>query len=284
MIPGLYHFLYRKYNPVQGRWISPDPGGLGAVDPSNPQSWNRYAYVANRTPSSVDALGLVTIECSFGGCFGGGGSTCDPTDPNCIGGCDYFFDPFCDPSGGGGGGGSSGSGSPPPSGSNPQGPPQRTGGRWPGNVTPGLPGGLNQTPLSLASSFGLSPGTQCGDFIDCGSLWADGFTSSPSSADPLGLGSFIGLVVEVAVLAREIKDFFYPSVTPVCMGLVAQANKCLADAAGCISGAASGPIIDNGQLGPSGQIGAAACIAQEYKCLRKAQVDNPQCPQSVHLP
>ena len=28
-----------------GRWLSPDPAGLSAVDPSNPQSWNRYVYV-----------------------------------------------------------------------------------------------------------------------------------------------------------------------------------------------------------------------------------------------
>lgn len=39
---GLYDFLYREYNPVQGRWITPDPSGQAAVDPTNPQSWNRY--------------------------------------------------------------------------------------------------------------------------------------------------------------------------------------------------------------------------------------------------
>ena len=55
---GLYDFLFRRYHPVQGRWISPDPAGLGAVDPSNPQTWNRYAYVDNIPLSNVDALGL----------------------------------------------------------------------------------------------------------------------------------------------------------------------------------------------------------------------------------
>ena len=44
-VSGLNDFLYREYSPVQGRWISPDPAGLAAVDPTNPQSWNRYAYV-----------------------------------------------------------------------------------------------------------------------------------------------------------------------------------------------------------------------------------------------
>ena len=29
---GLYDFMFRDYGPVQGRWISPDPSGLKAVD------------------------------------------------------------------------------------------------------------------------------------------------------------------------------------------------------------------------------------------------------------
>ena len=57
-LPGLYDFQYREYSPVQGRWISPDPAGLSAVDPSNPQSWNRYAYVLNNPLSAIDLLGL----------------------------------------------------------------------------------------------------------------------------------------------------------------------------------------------------------------------------------
>ena len=54
---GLYDFLFREYAQY-GRWISPDPAGLGAVDPSNPQSWNRYAYVLNNPVNAVDPLGL----------------------------------------------------------------------------------------------------------------------------------------------------------------------------------------------------------------------------------
>jgi RHS repeat-associated protein len=57
-ISGLYDFLYREYHPVQGRWISPDPAGLGAVDMTNPQTWNRYAYVGNNPTGAVDPLGL----------------------------------------------------------------------------------------------------------------------------------------------------------------------------------------------------------------------------------
>ncbi len=55
---GLYDFLYREQSSVQGRWISPDPAGLAAVNPANPQSWNRYAYVNNMPMSFVDPLGL----------------------------------------------------------------------------------------------------------------------------------------------------------------------------------------------------------------------------------
>jgi RHS repeat-associated protein len=55
---SLQDFMFRRYNPTQGRWISPDPAGLAAVNPTNPQTWNRYAYVANNPLSYVDPLGL----------------------------------------------------------------------------------------------------------------------------------------------------------------------------------------------------------------------------------
>jgi RHS repeat-associated protein len=52
---------HRELHPVQGRWIQPDPAGLAAVDPTNPQSWNRYAYVGNNPLSFNDPLGLKWI-------------------------------------------------------------------------------------------------------------------------------------------------------------------------------------------------------------------------------
>jgi RHS repeat-associated protein len=52
-----YDFLYREYS-IQGRWTSPDPAGLAAASPSNPQSWNRYAYVLNNPLNLTDPLGL----------------------------------------------------------------------------------------------------------------------------------------------------------------------------------------------------------------------------------
>jgi RHS repeat-associated protein len=55
---NLDHFLYRQYTGNEGRWVTPDPAGLAAVDPSNPQSWNRYAYVMNNPVSFTDPTGL----------------------------------------------------------------------------------------------------------------------------------------------------------------------------------------------------------------------------------
>jgi|GEM_PF-1213310 len=60
--PAMYDFLLRKYSPTQSRWLSPDPAGLGAVDMTNPQSWNRYAYALNNPMAMIDPLGDETYE------------------------------------------------------------------------------------------------------------------------------------------------------------------------------------------------------------------------------
>jgi RHS repeat-associated protein len=57
-VSGLDDFLYREYSPAQGRWTKPDPSGMKAVDTTNPQSWNRYAYVTNAPLANVDQDGL----------------------------------------------------------------------------------------------------------------------------------------------------------------------------------------------------------------------------------
>lgn len=31
---------HRRYTPTLGRWLTPDPGGVRAVDPADPQTWN----------------------------------------------------------------------------------------------------------------------------------------------------------------------------------------------------------------------------------------------------
>jgi RHS repeat-associated protein len=71
---GLYDAAARRVNAGQGRWITPDPAGLAAVDPTNPQSWNRYAYVRNAPLTLTDPTGLgpscFVANCSDGGGFG----------------------------------------------------------------------------------------------------------------------------------------------------------------------------------------------------------------------
>jgi len=57
----LYAFPFREYHSIHGRWLSPDPAGTAAVNPANPQSWNRYAYVNGSPLNSVDPLGLATL-------------------------------------------------------------------------------------------------------------------------------------------------------------------------------------------------------------------------------
>ena len=81
---GYDDFLFRQYSPVQGRWISPDPAGTAAVDPTNPQTWNRYSYVINDPINLIDPAGLesigitcmldgMVIDCgSYGGLIFGG--------------------------------------------------------------------------------------------------------------------------------------------------------------------------------------------------------------------
>jgi RHS repeat-associated protein len=71
---NLDHFLFRQYTSTEGRWMHPDPAGLAAVDITNPQSWNRYAYV-NNPLGNVDPLGL---------------SDCPAEEPDCrLPPCDF---------------------------------------------------------------------------------------------------------------------------------------------------------------------------------------------------
>jgi RHS repeat-associated protein len=58
---NLYDFSMREYRTAHGRWTKPDPAGLGAVDPTNPQSWNRYSYVLNSPLSLIDPRGLYCV-------------------------------------------------------------------------------------------------------------------------------------------------------------------------------------------------------------------------------
>jgi RHS repeat-associated protein len=163
---GLYDFMYREYHPVSGRWSSPDPAGLAAVDLTNPQSWNRYVYVMNNPIIFIDPLGLdeggvldicmdrwyaVILDCPE--LPGNGGLVWFPL-PISIGAGD----------GGGGTGGSTGTGSGP-----------NTGGLPPmGGETLGFP---NWFPFPQGNIWDvLLPGDVGCDFGVCGDVMVD-FTS-----------------------------------------------------------------------------------------------------------
>ncbi len=72
-INGTYYFPERDYRAGQGRWLSPDPAGMGAVDPTDPQSWNRYAYVGNSPLNRIDPQGTDWGDGDWGGGDWGGG-------------------------------------------------------------------------------------------------------------------------------------------------------------------------------------------------------------------
>jgi len=119
--PDLYDTDFREYHTVQGRWVTPDPAGLAAVDPTNPQTWNRYAYVINNPLSYVDPMGLYTKCDDEGNCFttvngsgGDGGGDDGDNDGDDNGGPPPPGNPGS-PYGSGGGGqpGSGGGGRPP---------------------------------------------------------------------------------------------------------------------------------------------------------------------------
>jgi RHS repeat-associated protein len=121
----------RYYSNAYGRFMTPDPSsGAGA---SNPQSWNKYAYVTGDPVNTLDPSGL---------------DGCSPDDPSCTPGCDPS-DPTscCDPSD------PSCSGQPPGS-----------GGSGPKGPTPPAPTPVpcNSTVVSLAGDLGGSAGCDVG--------------------------------------------------------------------------------------------------------------------------
>ncbi|WP_263419892.1 RHS repeat domain-containing protein [Terriglobus albidus] len=57
-----HHAQFRQYSSGLGRWLSPDPYD-GSHDASNPQSFNRYAYVKNPPLMGIDPSGLEEFDC-----------------------------------------------------------------------------------------------------------------------------------------------------------------------------------------------------------------------------
>ena len=58
---------FRNLSPGLGRWLSPDPLGEDAANPSDPQTWNMYAYARNNPTTLRDPSGLWGWDPSAGG-------------------------------------------------------------------------------------------------------------------------------------------------------------------------------------------------------------------------
>ena len=60
---SLDYFGARYFSGAQGRFTSPDPGGVGG-DPGSPRTWNMYSYTGNNPLSAVDPNGLDCVYTS----------------------------------------------------------------------------------------------------------------------------------------------------------------------------------------------------------------------------
>jgi RHS repeat-associated protein len=58
----IFTTLNRDYDATNGRWLSPDPHNAGG-DPSDPQSWNMYAYARNEPTTLNDPTGETFEVC-----------------------------------------------------------------------------------------------------------------------------------------------------------------------------------------------------------------------------
>ena len=169
----------RFYESRLGRWISPDPAGVAAADPSNPQSFNQYAYVLNNPTSNIDPLGLDGCDPEFDTVCPGSGSECSITDAECNPGmCDP--DVACSPNPPGGEGGAI--------------PPGVGSGGYPPAGLGGIGiwgGGMGSGPLSGDYGVGLPPlsgggGLPC-DFGTCSGVnvpGSNGFAPAAAAAVP----------------------------------------------------------------------------------------------------
>ena len=105
----------RYTSPGMGRFITPD---TISGNPSNPGTWNLYAYVAGDPINFVDRHGTTMAlpyapapgdpgDDGGGGCYDDGDDTCGGLGAGeyCGGGVEPFVSPLCFQGGGGGGGG-----------------------------------------------------------------------------------------------------------------------------------------------------------------------------------
>jgi RHS repeat-associated protein len=63
---GNDNFKARYYSSSLGRFITPDPLGNFVADPTNPQSWDMYAYALNNPLRYIDPTGYDASSCIVG--------------------------------------------------------------------------------------------------------------------------------------------------------------------------------------------------------------------------
>ena len=198
---GLDYFNARYFGAALGRFTSPDPGNAGA-DPSNPQTWNAYAYALNNPLVTVDPSGADPFDDGSG----------DGGDDPC------FWNPFlCGFSPlpppifvGGGGGGNNGTSSGQTVDKTPL-PPNS----FPGGETLGVPPGMHVPLPGPGVLLGLGLNLTCDFGVCVGGVGANGYvdpvtvgagTSGAAIAIDIGLGTIcIGSgVCEVAAIAAPL--------------------------------------------------------------------------------
>ena len=79
--PGQDYAQQRYYNGLQGRFWSPDPGGITAAKLSHPGSFNQYAYVGGDPINSTDPRGFMADDPGAEYC------AANDWDPACYGPC-----------------------------------------------------------------------------------------------------------------------------------------------------------------------------------------------------
>ena len=57
----LYHTRFRYYKPSWGLWMNPDPAGLAAASPGDPQTLNRFAYAGQNPANLIDPTGMTAV-------------------------------------------------------------------------------------------------------------------------------------------------------------------------------------------------------------------------------
>ncbi|HEV2416452.1 MAG TPA: RHS repeat-associated core domain-containing protein [Terriglobia bacterium] len=86
LVTGLDQAMLRTYSSSINRWLTPDPARLSAVDPSNPQSWNAYAFTFDRPTTLTDPNGLTPCPAVYSSEMAWQGN--GPAGPSGSGECD----------------------------------------------------------------------------------------------------------------------------------------------------------------------------------------------------